>query len=121
MRGLDRVHDLLPAVDVLPRSRELVLVDARVLALTDDLRDAVRRAEDEVAVADLVVVAVEAAHRRAGRAVAFRVGLAAVAPAAEAAGRNGRGLRQALAAPATCDLLHVALHAVVRLYRATPT
>ena len=67
-----------------------VLVDPRPRALPLDLRDAVERAEDEVAVDDRELGAIERADGRPGGAVALGVVLAAVARAAEA-GRQGRG------------------------------
>src|SRR6266516_4941476 len=119
MWRLQGVEDLLPAVHVLSRPGELVLVDAGVLALADDLRDAVGLQEPEMAVLDLVVVAVEATHGRARSPVPFGVVLTAVARTAEAAGWNGRDHRDALAGPDLDDLLLVVLHRPVWLHRTT--
>src|SRR5690348_7410876 len=120
VRRLNRVEDLLDAVDVLARAGELVGVDLGVFPLTVDVRDAERLAEDEVAVDDRVLVAVERPDRRAGRAVPLRVVLAAVTRAAEAAGRNRRDERHLLSLLAGRNLLLVTrLHGTVRLHRAT--
>src|SRR2546429_6415180 len=78
MRRLQGVEDLLPAVDVLTGSGELVLVDQGVLPLALHVRDAVRRTENEVTVDDREVVTVQRANRRSRDAVAFDVVLAAL-------------------------------------------
>src|SRR5262245_4050993 len=118
MRRLDRVEDLLPAVDVLTRPGELVLVDRGVLALPGDVRDAERLAEDQVAVDDRELVAVERAHRRAGRAVPLGVVLAAVARTAEASRRDDRDQRHLLSLLTRRNLLLVGrLRRAVRLHR----
>src|SRR5215210_3048915 len=118
MRRLDRVQDLLPAVDVLAGARELVLVDARILPLALHARDAVRVAENQPSVLDRVVVAIESAHGRAGDAIPLGVVLAAVARAAEAAGRDRRRHRYFLSALPLDLLLLVVLHRSVWLNRA---
>src|SRR5712691_3845021 len=115
MRRLQRVEKLLPTVDVLAGTGELVLVDQRVLPLALHMRHAVRRTEDEVAVPDLVVVPVERANRRAGNAIALGVVLPAVAGAAVTARGNGRDQRDPLTALALDVLLLVVLHRSVRL------
>src|SRR5881227_926521 len=84
VRRLDRVQPRLEAVDGLARVGEIGRVDARARALALDVRDGERLPDEQVPVDDAERVAVEAANRRAGRAVALRVVLAAVAGAAEA-------------------------------------
>src|SRR5437870_4362175 len=118
MRRLDGVEDLLPTVDVLARPGELVLVNPGVLSLAVDVRDAVRRAEDEMPVDDLEVVAVERAHRRSRGAVALRVVLAAVAGAAVAARWDRRDHGDVLPILPLDVLRLVVLHRTVRLHRA---
>src|SRR6266478_9072951 len=81
---VERVEDLLDPVDVLAGADCFVLVDLRLPACAVDLRHRVRAEEDDAAVVDLEVVAVEGAYGRACGAVALRVVLAAVARAAEA-------------------------------------
>src|SRR5881227_1117274 len=89
-RGLQWIEPLLDPVDVLAGPGEAVLLDLRAGAGADHLGDAVRLAEHQAAAADVELVAIEGADRRAGRPVAFLVVLAAVAGAAEAAGRQCR-------------------------------
>src|SRR5581483_7246595 len=89
VRRVEGIEDLLPAVHVLARADRLVLLDLRLRARADHLRDRERAEQDEPAVVDLERVAVERAHGRAGGAVALRVVLAAVAGAAEAGGHDG--------------------------------
>src|SRR3954462_957191 len=84
VRRVDRIEELLDAVDVLAGADELVLVDLRLGAGTFDVRDGVLAEQDQPPVVDLEVVAVERAHRRACRPVPLGVVLAAVARAAEA-------------------------------------
>src|SRR2546428_6934008 len=86
LRRLEWIEDLLPGRDVLAGPGEAVPVDDRVLARSLDLRDAERLAEDQVAVANRVLVAVERAHGRTGGAVALLVVLAAVTGTSEATG-----------------------------------
>src|SRR2546422_573079 len=119
MRRLQGVEDLLPAVDVLTGSGELVLVDQGVLPLALHVRDAVRRTEDEVAVDDREVVTVQRANRRSRDAVAFDVVLAAVAWTAVTAGGNRRDHRDPLALREVDVLLLVVLYRAVRLDGAT--
>src|SRR5919106_3385580 len=88
----DRVEDLLRPVDVQAGVHQRVLGDDRVLALALDLADAVGPGQEDAAVPDLVLVAVERAHRRAGCDVALRGVGAAVARAGER-GRVGGDAR----------------------------
>jgi hypothetical protein len=62
---LQRVENLLQAVDVLTGTGELVRVNLGVFTLALHVRHAVRRAENEVAVDHFERVAVERANRRA--------------------------------------------------------
>src|SRR6266508_6064243 len=118
VRRLQRIEELLHAVDMLAGPGELVPVDQGVLSLPLHVRHAVRLAEDEVAVDHLELVAVERANGWAGNAVALDVVLAAVARTAVAAGGNRRDHRDALALLAVDLLLLVVLHGAVRLHRA---
>src|SRR3954453_319578 len=86
---VDGIEDLLDPVDVLTRADELVLVDLRLRAGPVDLRDRVLAQQNQPALPDVELVAVEGADRRAGGAVPFGVVLAAVARAPEAGG-DGR-------------------------------
>src|SRR5882724_5908923 len=86
VRRVERVEDLLDAVDVLARPDLFVLVDLRLRARAFDVRDRIRAEQHETAVVDLEGVTIERTRRRAGRAIALRVVLAAVARAAEAGG-----------------------------------
>src|SRR3954447_14058468 len=81
---VDGIEELLDAVDVLAGADELVLVDLRLRAGSVDLRDRVLAQENQPALADIEFVPVEGSDRRARRAIAFGVVLAAVAWAAEA-------------------------------------
>src|SRR5436190_941904 len=117
MRRLERVEDLLPAVDVLAGASEPVLVDHGVLAGPVDVADAERLAQDQVTLDDRVIPEIEGANRRARGAVALRVVLTAVARTAEAAGREHRDKRHALAA-AFVQPLPAAERRTVRLHRA---
>src|SRR3954451_3748844 len=92
VRRVDGIEPLLRPVDVLSRADGLVLVDLRLGALPVDVRDRELRQQDEPAVHDRVLVAVERTHRRAGGAIPFVVVLPAVTWAAEA-GRDGRRQR----------------------------
>src|SRR5712691_11771093 len=104
VRRVERIEDLLDAVDVLARADLFVLVDLCLRAGAVDVRDGVRAEQYQAAVVDLEGVAVERTHRRAGRAVALRVVLTAVAGAAVAGWDDGEerdlavlaGLRQRL-------------------------
>ncbi len=103
---------------MLTGAREAVLVDPRLRALAVDVRDAVGAGEPEAPVADRVVEAVERADRGAGDAVPLRVVLAAVAGAAEAAGRERADQRHVLAAASVQLGLVLVEHGPVRLHRA---
>src|SRR6476659_9449976 len=82
--GRDRVQEALDAVDVDAGVRLVVLRDPRARAHALDVRDAERPAEDQVAVDDRELEAVERADGRPGLPVALRVVETAVARAAEA-------------------------------------
>src|SRR5262245_27451217 len=96
------------------RAAVAVLVDLRSPAGALDVRHAEHAEQDEPAVADREVVAVERVRRRAGGAVALRVVLAAVARAPEACGLR---LVQRDRAAQRADLPRLAERAV-RLHRA---
>src|SRR5712691_11802237 len=117
VRRLDRVEPGFRSRDVLAGTCEAIPLDAGVLALARDLRDAVRLRKDEPPVDDLVLVAVERAHGRAGRPVALLVVLAAVAGAAEAGGER-RDQRHLAAALRVLRLLLLVEDGAVRLHRA---
>src|SRR3954451_14945353 len=85
-RGLNRIEPRLGPVDVHAGERVVPLEDLRRAARALDLGDGVRAAEQDAAVHDRELEAVERAHRRACDAVALGVVLAAVAGAAEARG-----------------------------------
>src|SRR3954470_16856922 len=86
---VDGIEELLDPVDVLTGADELVLVDLRLRAGAVDLRDRVLAQQNQPALADIELVAVESADRRACCAVPLGVVLAAVARAPEAC-RDGR-------------------------------
>src|SRR5439155_14635309 len=117
VRWLHRVEPALPVLDVLPGAGELVAVDLGVGAGSVDLLHAVRAGEVEAALLDRERVAVEAAHGRAGGAVAFEVVGTTVAGAAEAGEPVDR--RERVAAVVSLDVLRrAAVHEPVRLHRA---
>src|SRR5256885_6757709 len=120
MRRLQWVEDLLPAVDVLAGSGELVLVDQGVLPLALHVRDAVRRTENEVTVDDREVVTVQRANRRSRDAVAFDVVLAAMALTAVTAGGDRPGHRHPPAPRGGDVLLLGVLHPAARRGGANP-
>src|SRR5205823_10085975 len=114
----DRPEPELRAGDVLARVVQRVLLDPRVLPGAAYEVDAVGAAQDQAAVLDRVVVTVERADGRPGRAVALGVVLAAVARAAEPCRLRG-GLLQDLVAGLVGDGLRLAgLDRAVRLHRA---
>ena len=86
---LDRVEPGLDPVNVLTGAGERILVDLRVRSGPVDLGDREGLAEEQAAVVDPELVAVERADRRPRGAVALGVVLAAVARAAEAGRRCG--------------------------------
>src|SRR4051812_18263463 len=86
VRWVERIEDLLDAVEVLARPDLFVLVDLRLRTRALHVGDGVRAQQDEAAVPDLEGVTVERMRRRAGRAIALRVVLPAVTGAAEARG-----------------------------------
>src|SRR5205807_9231460 len=90
VRRGEGIEPLLGAVDVLARAGQLVLVDLRLAAGADDVRDGVRAEQQQMAVLDLELIAIERTHGRAGGAVALRVVLAAVTRAAEADRKSTR-------------------------------
>src|SRR5207247_3887668 len=88
VRRLERIEPRLGTGDVVAGVRKAVAVDLRAAARLVDMRDAVRAEQNEVAVANLVLVAVEPAYRRAGRSVSLLVVRAAVARADESSRRS---------------------------------
>src|SRR5262249_20545134 len=119
-RWLQRVEDLLEAVDVLSRPGDPVLRDLRIRAGAVDVADAVPVAEVEPAVADVELEAAERATPRPGRpgrAVAFLVVLPTMARAAETAGRKRRGQGHGAGLGVQLDQAAVE-YRTVRLHRA---
>src|SRR5829696_5005760 len=114
-RHLDGVEPRLGPVDMDAGNLAAVLVDPRPGAGALDLRDAVKSAEIEDAVADRELRPVERPHGRPGHSVSLGVVLATVARASEAGHQHRRDLHLVL----PHRLLPILVDEPVRLDRAT--